>query len=214
MSGTKGRRLAAGPEDRTGERRRSSRANVRPRVGDTTIWATSWLAVERKTPRSTPQGAKDAGGAAKPHERLRSVATCRQPRPAREGAGRRDPLKVNETPRRARPHPERDGNHGTLRCDMTSTSVPRHGAPGWTAREHFGVTRRALRCLDADHLGAPTQSTSVPWGRPTRDRGGEGQRTAAGRLPVWTVTPEGREPCLGRWIDPTVTARRKNRLPR
>ena len=173
MSGTKGRRLAAAPEDRTGERRRSSRANVRPRVGDTTIWATSWLAVERKTPRSTPQGAKDAGGAAKPHERLRSVATCRQTHPAREGAGGRDPLKVNETPRRARPHPERDGNHGTLRCDMSNTSVPRHQTPRCLQDGYFGTSTWSAT---VDHPGAfwcETTSTSVPRRRPPRCPGPE-----------------------------------------
>jgi hypothetical protein len=35
---------------------------------------TYWTAVGRKTPGSTPQGAKDEGGSAKPDERIRSVA--------------------------------------------------------------------------------------------------------------------------------------------
>jgi hypothetical protein len=34
---------------------------------------TDWTAVERKTPGSTPQGAKDEGGAAKPTEQIRSA---------------------------------------------------------------------------------------------------------------------------------------------
>jgi hypothetical protein len=35
---------------------------------------TDWTAVERKTPGSTPQGAKDVGGTAKPTEQIRSAA--------------------------------------------------------------------------------------------------------------------------------------------
>jgi hypothetical protein len=46
--------------------------------GSTAGWATVPTAVERKTPGSTPQGAKDAGGAAKPDERLRFTVWGRE----------------------------------------------------------------------------------------------------------------------------------------
>jgi hypothetical protein len=87
-SGTTDRSFATDPQDWTGGWTRSSRASARSRAVVKARRETTWTTVRRKTPGSTPLGAKDEGGAAKPDERLRRVATRCRPVQRRGGSGR------------------------------------------------------------------------------------------------------------------------------
>ena len=113
------------------------------------------------------------------------TARCQGRRWSREATrattlGRHVPTDPSRKGRRWRPRPA-EGQQNAMegptaplaRRNPRSTSVRR----AWSLAV---IGRETPRCLEQDRHGATTWSTSVLRGRPERDRGGEGQRTAVG----------------------------------